>query len=131
MQLALLANEITPDTVLAALTRRVGPANGASVRELATEILGTRSDPADERLLRQVVVKLRRDGHPICATPDEGYHHAANAADLQRTCIHLTKRAMSSIQQVAAMQRVALPDLYGQLGLPVPPANDESQGDSE
>jgi hypothetical protein len=131
MQLALMANEITPDTVLAALARRIGPANGASVRELASEILGTRSDPADERRLRQVVVKLRRDGHPICATPDEGYHHAANAADLQRTCIHLTNRANTSYAQAAAMLGKSLPDLYGQLGLPIPPANDESQGDSE
>lgn len=124
MQPALFANEITPDTVLAALSRRIGPANGATVRQLASEVLGTPSDAGDERLLRQVIVKLRRDGHPICATPDEGYHHAANADDLQRTCLHLTRRAVSSLEQVAAMKRLALPDLYGQLGLPTP-ANEE------
>lgn len=129
MQLALLANEITPATVLAALTRRVGPANGASVRELATEVLGSAPTAADERVLRAVIVKLRRDGHPICATPDEGYHAAANADDLQRTCLHLTNRAMTSLQQVAAMQRKSLPDLYGQLGLPAPANNDQGGHD--
>jgi hypothetical protein len=123
MQLALLERAITPDTVLQALSWRIGPANGVTVRQLASEILGTPSTPADERDLRQVIVKLRRDGHPVCATPDEGYHHAANADDLERTCLHLTHRAMTTLRQVAAMQRKAVPDLYGQLGLP-PPIND-------
>lgn len=130
MQPALFANEITPDTVLAALTRRVGPSNGASVRELASEILGTVPTAGDERLLRQVIVQLRRGGHAVCATPDEGYHHAANADDLQRTCLHLTNRAMTSLQQVAAMQRKSLPDLYGQLGLPAP-TKSEAEGGSD
>lgn len=128
MHQILSASEITPDAVLLALSRRVGPANGASVRQLASEILGTASDAADERLLRQVIVKLRRDGHAICATPDDGYHHAANADDLQRTCLHLTRRAVSSLEQVAAMKRVALPDLYGQLGLPVPNGEEPAHG---
>lgn len=129
MQLALLAlNEITPDTVLAALRRRVGPANGATVRQLATEILGTPSDAADERRLRQVIEQLREEGHPVCATPDEGYHHAADAADLERTLMFLVKRIEGTARKVARMKGVALPDLYGQLGLPTP-ANDEDSHD--
>ena len=120
MQLPLLEREITPDTVLDALVRRVGAANGASARQLASQILGTPAEPADERRLRQVIEKLRNEGHAVCATPDEGYHHAANADDLNRTCVFLTRRAIASIRQVAAMKRVAMPDLYGQLGLPVP-----------
>ena len=112
--------QITPHTVLAALASCIGPANGLTVRQLASKLVGGHPTAGDERLLRHVIVKLRRDGHPICATPDEGYHHAANADDLQRTCIHLTQRAVTGLAQVAAMQRVALPDLYGQLGLPVP-----------
>lgn len=128
MQLALLPREITPQTVLEALLQRIGPANGATVRELASEVLGRTANAADERVLRTVITQLRRDGHPICSTPSEGYHHAANAADLQRTCLHLTHRAVTSLGQVAAMQRIALPDFYGQLGLPVP-ANPEDTTD--
>ena len=112
--------QITPHTVLAALASCIGPANGLTVRQLASKLVGGTPTAADERLLRHVIVKLRRDGHPICATPDEGYHHAANADDLQRTCIHLTQRAITGLEQVAAMRRIAMPDLYGQLGLPVP-----------
>lgn len=112
--------DITPAAVLQALAGRIGPANGATVRQLAAQVVGDTPTAGDERAVRQAVVALRRAGHPICATPDEGYHHAANAEDLQRTCIHLTQRAVTGLAQVAAMQRVALPDLYGQLGLPVP-----------
>jgi hypothetical protein len=125
MQLALLVAEINQDTVLASLMRRVGPANGANVRELATEILGTPSEPGDERLVRKVIEQLRRDGHAICATPEEGYHHAADADDLQRTCVYLARRAHTSLRQVAAMKRIALPDFYGQLGLPTPTTEEE------
>ena len=125
MQLALIPREITPDTVLAALTRRVGPANGATVRELATEILGTPSDAADERQLRQAIEKLRGDGHPICATPEEGYHWAADAADLERTLRFLVNRFIGTARRVYAMRKVAMPDFMGQLGLP---ANDQPEG---
>jgi hypothetical protein len=119
MQLPLLPREITPETVLHALVRRFGPANGITATELAEQITG-RQSAADERRLRTVIEQLRLDGHAICATPDAGYHLAANAEDLNRTCVFLMKRLVSTARQVAAMKRVAMPDLYGQLGLPTP-----------
>ncbi|MCR6661859.1 MAG: hypothetical protein NVV60_01595 [Luteimonas sp.] len=123
MQPTLFPREITPEAVLEALLRRVGPANGASAKQLASEVLGTVAEAADERRLRQVIEQLRNEGHPVCATPEEGYHHAADAADLSRTCHYLMRRATTTVRQVAAMQRVAMPDLYGQLGL-MPPADE-------
>jgi hypothetical protein len=128
MQLDLLCREITPDTVLAALLRRVGAANGATAAQLASEILGTRSEAGDERRLRQVIEQLRIDGHPVCATPEEGYHLAANADDLNRTCVFLLRRLSTTARQVAAMKRVAMPDLYGQFGLLNPDATSTTQG---
>lgn len=122
--------EITPDAVLHALSARVGPANGATVRELAAQVVGGAPSIADERAVRHAVVALRRAGHPVCATPDEGYHSPACAEDLQRTCIHLVQRAMTTLTQVSAMRRVALPDLYGQLGLPAPESLAESTEDT-
>lgn len=131
MQLALLPREITPATVLEALDKRIGPANGATVRELASDVLGRPSKPSDERLLRQVVVQLRRAGYPVCSTPDEGYHKAVNAADLQRTCVHLIRRLETTSQQVAAMLRISAPELYGQYGLPIPAAQPEDSRDDD
>jgi hypothetical protein len=46
--------------------------------------------------------------HPLAATEEE----------LNRTCLYLHDRAMTSLRQVAAMKRVSLPDLRGQLRLP-------------
>lgn len=126
MQLSLLPREITPETVLQALSSRVGAANGITASDLAFEITG-RQSAADERRLRQVIEQLRLDGHAICATPEAGYHMAADAEDLNRTCTYLVRRIETTARQIAAMKRVALPDFYGQLGLPTP-ANEE--GDS-
>lgn len=124
MQLALLPRELTPESVLLALQGRRGAANGITARDLVY-VITQRVSSADERKLRQVIEKLRRDGHPICAHPAFGYHFAASAAELDRACSFLVDRAMTSLEQVGAMKRVALPDLYGQLGLPRPEHNEE------
>lgn len=123
MQLQLLPREITPDTVLIALQRCNGAANGMTASQLALQITG-RQNAADERRLRSVIGSLRLDGHPVCATPDDGYFLAVTADELNRTCVFLTKRAATSFRQVAAMKRVALPDFFGQLGLPQPDNDD-------
>lgn len=125
MHAAACTPEITPQSVYDAVTKRIGPANGATVRELATEILGRPSTAGDERQLREAIVQLRMEGHAICATPGEGYHRAADAQDLQRTCIHLAKRSATGFRQVAAMNGKAMPDFYGQLGLPA--VNDDGE----
>lgn len=118
MQLALLPRDITLETVLHALQGRLGAANGLSARDLAYQITG-RVNAADERRLRQVIEQLRRQGHAICAHPHTGYHFAANATELEQTCEFLLHRAMCSIEQISALKRIAVPDLRGQLGLPL------------
>lgn len=119
MTLPLPCPGITPETVLHALRPRIGEANGITAAALAFA-LTARHSAADERKLRQAVEHLRRQGHEICAHPSAGYHFAANAEDLERTCLFLVNRAMTSLTQAAAMRRVAVPNLYGQLGLPMP-----------
>ncbi|TAM72333.1 hypothetical protein EPN44_16080 [bacterium] len=119
MQADLFASDaITLDTVLGALRGRMGAANGCTARELVLAISG-RFSTADERRLRKVIEALRGAGHPVCGTPDTGYFLAANAAELDRTCEFLFRRSMTSLRQVSAMRRVTLPDLRGQLGLPI------------
>lgn len=125
MQLALLPREITPETVLAALEGRIGHANGMTACQLAHAIT-LRDSAADQRRLRQVVEHLRSQGHAVCAHPNHGYFLAANAADLDKTCSFLLERATTTLRQIAAMKRVALPDLRGQLGLPLTGEDDEA-----
>lgn len=109
---------ITPDTVLAALSRHIGAAQGVRADVLVVEITGALSTPQGERELRGIVVQLRTEGHHICAHPGAGYFLAADAAELDASCEFLLQRAMTTLKQIAAMKRVSLPDLRGQLHLP-------------
>lgn len=110
--------EITPDHVLAALSRHIGSARGVGVRRLASEVTGlAHPSAADERAVRAAIVELRRAGHHVCAHPSTGYYIAETEDELVRTCNYLYDRAMCSLEQVAAMRRVSLPDLRGQLRL--------------
>lgn len=111
--------EITAGDVLSTLARHCGVANGAHIHELVHEITGRHATPGDERRVRKIIETLRREeGSHICATPRDGYFLATRPEELDATCKFLFDRAMASLSQVAAMKRVSLPDLRGQLKLP-------------
>lgn len=112
------SNDLTPDTVLAALQDSVGEAHGRTAEQLVLAITG-KHNAADLRRLRHLIEALRTAGHRICANPAHGYYLAANDTELDRTCSFLFDRAMTSLRQLSAMKRVSLPDLRGQLGLPL------------
>jgi hypothetical protein len=124
MQTALFPLELTPDTVLTALSNRRGAANGITARDLVF-VLTTKVNPADERRLRTIVEHLRLQGHAICAHPALGYFIAANDGDLDAACEFLYGRALTSLRQISAMKKVAMPNLRGQLGLPLTGEDDE------
>jgi hypothetical protein len=110
---------ITRDQVLAALARHIGEPRGVHVRELVGEIQpDQRGSTLAERRVRELVLELRLEGHHICAHPSSGYYMAESAEELDRTCVFLYERAIASLQQIAAMRRISLPDLRGQLRLP-------------
>lgn len=109
---------LTPALVFDALGDRVGAGNAISARGLVMQLLGYYS-AAGERQLRDIVVALRTAGHPVCAHPKDGYYIAGDAKDIDATCLFLYSRAMTSLRQIAAMKRVALPDFRGQLQLPI------------
>lgn len=124
MQLALLPRELSPAAVLRVLRHRRGRANGLTAEQLVEAITGARR-PADLRRLRYAVEQLRLEGHPVCAVPEHGYYLAASAEDLDTTCHYLYARAMTSLRQIGRLKRRAVPDLRGQLGLPITGAHDE------
>lgn len=119
-------HQINPAAVLAALQSRVGAANGISATKLVIELIDRTSD-AEERRLRDCVVYLRTQGHPVCATPGDGYFIAANDQELNETCQFLYSRSMTGLRQIAAMNKRAMPDFAGQLGLPVDESQEETQ----
>jgi hypothetical protein len=111
---------LTPETVLAELQHSVGEAHGRTAEELVLAITG-RNNTADLRRLRQVIEALSSAGHAVCANPAHGYYMAANDRELDRACNFLLGRALTTLRRVYAMKRVAMPDLRGQLGLPLEP----------
>lgn len=126
MSADLFARALTPDTVLDALRERLGEQNGISARRLVIQITG-HADVCEERRLRTIVEKLRSEGHRICAHPESGYFTAASNDELQRTLDFLYRRAATSLRQVAAMNRVSMPELRGQLGITYQPQGDHHE----
>ncbi|MDP1696475.1 MAG: hypothetical protein Q8L45_01600 [Xanthomonadaceae bacterium] len=112
--------DITQSTVWECLVRgnRVGRASGLTAEALAQAITG-RNVPSERRRLRSCVEELRKRGYPVCAHPSAGYYIAANAQDVDDTCEYLYQRLLTSLRQISALKRVAIPELRGQLGLPL------------
>lgn len=109
---------ITRDALLVALRGHIGRMRGVTVTALAREVLGIEPTRGDERVVRRLVVELRLEGHHVCAHPGSGYYLAESHDELEGTIAFLRDRALSSLQQIAAMKRVSVPDLWGQLRLP-------------
>jgi len=109
---------ITRDALLSVLSHHIGRDNGVTVTALTRQVLGHEPTRGDERIVRKLVLELRLEGHHVCATTDGGYYIAANADELNETIAFLRKRAMTSLEQIAAMKHVSLPDLFGQMHLP-------------
>lgn len=111
-------NSITRDRLLAALRNHIGHSRGVTVTALAREVLGVEPTRGDERVVRRLIVELRLEGHHVCAHPASGYYLAESPQELSDTIAFLRERAMSSLSQIAAMKRISVPDLCGQLHLP-------------
>lgn len=116
-------HEITKDRVLEVLSEHIGADRGIRAADLTTRVavrvfITPGEGTAVERRIRSLIEDLRLEGHHICAHPTTGYFIAATEQELQTTCEFLYQRAMTSLRQVAAMKRISLPDLRGQLHLP-------------
>lgn len=110
--------EIAKHRVLKVLSRHIGKASGVCAEHLVIACANRAAEPRDLRRLRKLIQELRMEGYHVCAHPSTGYFMAANADELDYTCVFLYDRAMSSLQQISRMKKVSLPDLKGQLRLP-------------
>lgn len=108
---------MTKAELLQVLSRHIGEVSGVSAEQLCVAVCGEHT-PFIERRMRHLVTELRLEGYHVCAHPSSGYFMASTGEELDRCCAFLYDRAMASLQQIAAMKRVSLPDLRGQLRLP-------------
>lgn len=106
-------DDITPDSVLRALSRHVGRGQGITAKRLVQEICGDYST-GRERALRHVIEQLRNEGTAIVATPSSGYYIARDADELAEAISFLRKRALCSLRQIRQLKRLAVPELAGQ-----------------
>ncbi len=109
--------QIDRDSVLAALSSRIGKARGISCADLVREITWREPSEADKRRLRHVIEDMRKEGQHVCGHPSSGYYIAANEEELNETCKFLADRALTSLTQAARMKKIAVPDIHGQLRL--------------
>jgi hypothetical protein len=101
--------------LLVILQRHIGRERGATVDVLVKEYRSAFFPlKATGRDVRSAVQELRMQGHHVCAHPRSGYFIAQTHEELSQTESFLRQRALASLQQVAAMRRVSLPDLIGQ-----------------
>lgn len=120
MPIPSLSEKITPGKVLAQLQAcHMGRENGVHITTLTGSITKTAPTPGEERTVRFAVAVLRDNGHPICAHPTHGYFYAKSSEEITETCEFLYSRAMHSLKQIASLKKKALPEIRGQLGLPV------------
>lgn len=112
-----MIEHITKTDVLNAL--QIGQENAQPMVLLVKRMTGEDATEGVKRHVRELIHDLRLEGHHICAHPAHGGYFIAQSADeLNETCKFLTDRALTTLRQVAAMKRVSLPDLYGQMNLP-------------
>lgn len=104
--------------LLQVLQGHIGMGNGATAERLCREIGALPNGPVtcSPRHLRKLVHELReKEGHHIGAHPARGYFIAETPEELDVCCEFLRARAMTSLKDIAAMRRMSLPELMGQL----------------
>lgn len=104
--------------LLQVMQKHIGMGNGASADSLCREIRALPDGPVTctPRHLRKLVHELReKEGQHIGAHPSRGYFIAETTEELDVCCEFLRARAMTSLKDIAAMRRVSLPELMGQL----------------
>ncbi len=99
-------------TVLTVLSRHIGSNNGVSMRQLEQQL------DLSPRRIRHFIDALRNDGHAICGTPKEGYYIAETPEEWQKTRDFIVSRSMHGLVWVSRVEKIALPDLLGQLRVP-------------
>ena len=82
-----------------------GRERGIRARELAPIVFGSTGATA-ERLLREVVNKLRASGYPICAHPTYGYWWAADVEEIDRAAAWLRVRGLEHLRQESRLRRL-------------------------
>lgn len=108
--------------VMTVLAGHVGRENAIGMAELHEAVSGEQVEHRinHTRGLREVIDGLWWQGEWICSTSDRyhpGYYLARDAAEFAAFLKRRKDRDLKSLAKTAAMQRLALPELLGQMKL--------------
>lgn len=90
----------------------LGKSRGIAARHLAGRL------DCPDRHVRDLVTQARKAGYAVCGVPRDGYFIAVTAEEVEETCDFLRARALCSLTLEAALRKMPLPDLIGQMRLP-------------
>ncbi len=110
---------ITAMQVVELLQRHPGKDQGLKAREMVELLTNQRSGPAMERRLRQLVELLRKQGFPICATPEHGYWWAETPEEIHHCIAWHRARSLHSLMIAGRLKKYGIPLLTGQQVLPI------------
>jgi hypothetical protein len=113
-----------------ALMRHVGPSRKIGMGELFEEVFeeGYEHRINDTKLLRVLVDDLQREGIEVCSSRSRtngGYWLAATATELNGYCDVLLQEITRKASKVAALKRISLPVLLGQMAMNLTSKNEE------
>lgn len=111
-------------------TRKIGM--GELYEQVFSEGYGHRIN--DTKFLRVLIDELQREGIRICSSRSNsngGYWLAATATELNSYCDVLKTEIVHKGSKVAALQRMALPELLGQMALNLTHHTDDGQEGAE
>lgn len=108
--------------LLMLLTQHVGEANSIGMGQLYEQVFEKKwlHRQNDTRLLRILISDLRREGVSICSSYSSvngGYWLAAAGNELAKYCRKIRGRAIGLLGMEAAIRKISLPELVGQLQL--------------
>lgn len=115
--------ELCKYRILGVLPDHIGREKAIGMGELYEVIFGKpwANRINDTRMLRQLITELRREGSPICSTRDQqkpGYYFAPRRSSEGRDYVARLKReALRKLDMAARFERIALPELMGQMVL--------------
>ena len=108
------------ERLLRVLEKHKGRENRIGMRELYYQVMARLCDHLinDTTELRIIIRRLRRQGHPICSMNDKynpGYYLAETPEELLEFVDRHRRRGLTSLAQAAALLKIGLPELLGQL----------------
>lgn len=119
--------------LLAILTRHVGEEKAIGMGELYSQVFGEPWSHRinDTRKLRRLITELRYDGSLIGETRAKtggGYYLARSVFEMGEFVRRRKREALRKLAMIAAMQRIGLPELLGQMQLNLQPERTDNAG---